>query len=171
MYEINIFDNINMQIDWYMVYWGIKNKILSLSVAQDYACKRVEIENSISEEELELSWKSDDLVEILETIEKIPEFQCCNEEKLNRAKDKVRIAIIMYLRKTELDIVALLEKIDMIYADFDYPIDMEKFISYMSIDDKDIQVKHSIDENRRYLLEKLDLFIKEQMQKFELNSI
>lgn len=168
MYKINIFDNINMKIDWYMVYWGIKHKILSLDVAQDYACKRVEIENGISEEELELSWKSEDFLEVLDTIEKIPDFRCCNEEKLNRAKYMVRIAIIIYLRKTELDIVTLVEKIDMAYADFDYPTDMEKFISYMPIDDKDIQAKHTIDESRSYLLEKLDLFINEQMQKLEL---
>lgn len=74
MYEISIFDNVNMEIDWYMVYWGIKNKILSLAVAQDYACKSVEIENSISEEELELTWKSDNFQEVLDTIKKYLEF-------------------------------------------------------------------------------------------------
>lgn len=168
MYKINIFDNINMKVDWYMVYWGIKHKILSLNVAQDYACKRVEIEDSISEEELELSWKSEDFFEVLETIEKIPDFQCHNEDKLNRAKYMVRIAIIIYLRKTELDIVTLLEKVNMVYADFDYPTDMEKFISYMPIENKDIQAKHTIDESRSCLLEKLDLFINEQMQKVGL---
>ncbi|WP_167956786.1 DUF2247 family protein [Anaerosporobacter faecicola] len=168
MYKINIFDNINIKIDWYMVYWGIKHKVLSLDVAKDYACKRIEIEESISDEELELSWKSEDFIEVLDTIERIPDFQCNNEEKLNRAKFMVRIAIIIYLRKTELDIVTLLEKIDMIYADFDYPTDMEKFISYMPIDDKDLQVKHAINECRSYLLEKLDLFINEQIKKLEL---
>lgn len=58
----------------------------------------------------------------------------------------------------------------MIYADFDYPIDMEKFISYMPIDDKDVQVLHSIDERRNYLLSKLDLFIKEHMHKLEVST-
>lgn len=36
MYGIDIFENINMPIDWYMVYWGIKNGVLRVDVAQDY---------------------------------------------------------------------------------------------------------------------------------------
>ena len=39
MYGIDIFENINMSIDWYMVYWGIKNEILGVNIAQDYVCR------------------------------------------------------------------------------------------------------------------------------------
>lgn len=171
MYGIDIFDNIKMSVDWYMVYWGIKNKILNVDIAQDYVCRKMEQDDVVSEEELELAWKSDDLVEILENIEQIPLFQNNLDENLIEAKNKIRVAIIIFLRKTENDIAKLIEKTDMVYADFDYPQDMENFISYMPIADEYISAKHSWEDNRKYLLNKLDIFIDEQVEKYCLQIV
>ena len=41
MYEINIFDKIKMQLDWAMVYYGIKNDILNIDIAQEFACRKL----------------------------------------------------------------------------------------------------------------------------------
>ena len=51
--------------------------------------------------------------------------------KYEKAKEKVRIAIIMFLRQTEKDVSKLFEQIDMVYANFNYPEDMEYF-NYLS---------------------------------------
>jgi len=171
MYRLNIFDDINMSVDWYVIYWGIKNKILNLDVVHDYVCKKIEQNIKISEKEIELLWESDNLTNILGIIEKMPEFQNDIEENITKAKDKIRIAIIIFLRKTIYNIPKLLEKIDMIYEDFDYPEDMEKFISYMPIDDNYISTNHFLGESRNYLLSNLDLFIKEQIKKYKLVDI
>lgn len=42
---------------------------------------------------------------------------------------------LFFLHKSEKNIVKPIEKTDMIYADFGYPHDMERFILYMSADD------------------------------------
>jgi len=160
-----------MPVDWYVIYWGIKNKFLNLDVVHDYVCKKIERNIKVSEEEIELLWESDNLTNILDIIEKMPEFQNNIEENITKAKDKIRIAIIIFLRKTIYNIPKLLEKIDMIYEDFDYPKDMEKFISYMPIDDNYISTNYSLDESRDYLLSNLDLFIKEQIKKYKLIAV
>ena len=52
--------------------------------------------------------------------------------------------------------------------DFGYPEDMEKFISYMPISDEAISLCHTIEDNRNYLLLKLDDFIKAKQIKYQL---
>ena len=168
MYGINIFDKIKMPLDWAMVYHGIKKNILDIDIAHEFACRRLEYDEQISEEELELSWNSNNRLDVLELIEKILDSQGNVEESIERAKDKIRIAIIIYLRETEKDKARLLEQIDMIYADFDYPDDMEKFISYMPICDEFVPESRTIEDNRNYLLSKLDNFIEEQQEKYQL---
>lgn len=168
MYKIDIFESINMPIDWYVVYWGIKNKILSVDTAQDYVCRKMEKDKAVSEEELELSWKVDNLIDVLEIIEKIPKFQNNIEENMEKAKEKIRVAIIIFYRKTEKDVAKLFAQIEMIYAEFDYPQDMENFISYMPMDDEYILKEHSLEENRSHLLKKLDCYICEQVKKYKL---
>lgn len=171
MYGIDIFENIKMPIDWYMIYWGIKNGILSADIAQDYVCRKMEQDEDVLDEESELSWKSEDLTSVLETIEKIPKFLDKIEENMKQAKEKVRIAIIIFLRQTEKDSSKLFEQIDMVYANFDYPEDMEKFISYMPIDGEYISADHSLEENRCYLLSQLDDYISRQVEKYQLQML
>lgn len=168
MYGINIFDKIKMPLDWAMVYHGIKKNILDTDIAQELACRKLEHNEQLSEEELELSWNSNNRLDVLELIEKILDSQGNVEESIERAKDKIRIAIIIYLRETEKDKARLLERIDMIYADFDYPEDMDKLISYMPICDGSVPASRTIEDNRNYLLSKLDNFIKEQQEKYRL---
>ena len=167
MYGINIFDKIKMPLDWAMVYYGINNNILNIDIAKEFACRKLENDEQLSEEELELSWNSNNRLDVLELIEKILDSQGNVEESIEKAKDKLRIAIIIYLRETEKDKVRLLEQIDMIYADFGYPEDMEKFISYMPISDEAISSGCTIEDNRNYLLSKLDNFIEAQRAKYQ----
>lgn len=168
MYGIDIFDKIKMPLDWSIVYYGINNEIFSVDIAQEFACRKLEHNEQISDEELELTWGGNNRLDVLELIERILDIQGNVDESSEKAKDKIRIAIIIYLRNTEKDANRLLEKIDIIYADFGYPVDMEKFISYMPNDDEYMPSNHTFEENRNYLLSKLDDFIDEQMEKYQL---
>ncbi len=168
MYGINIFDKIKMPLDWAMVYYGINNNMLNIDIAQEFACRKLEHDEQLSEEELELSWNSNNRLDVLELIETILDIQGNVEESIERAKDKIRIAIIIYLRDTEKDATRLLEQIHIIYADFGYPVDMEKFISYMPNNDEYISSNHTFEDNRNYLLSKLDDFIDEKIKKYQL---
>lgn len=166
MYGMNIFEEINMSVDWHMVYWGIMNGMLNKDIAQDYVCKKIEQDECISDEECELSWKSDDIVYILETIEKIPGFLDEFDVLTDEAKEKIQTAIIIYLRKTENDILKLFEQVDILYADMGYPQDMNKCISYMPVDD-DYAIR-TLEENRKNLLNEIDNYIKKQKEKYNI---
>lgn len=168
MYGINIFDKIKMPLDWALIYYGIKNEILSIDIAQEFVCRKLEHDEQISEEELELSWNSNNRLDVLDLIEKILEIQGNVDESIEKAKDKIRIAIIIYLRNTEKDVTKLLEQLNIAYADFGYPVDMENFISYMPNNDDYIPANHMFEDNRSYLLSKVDDYIDRQVEKYQL---
>lgn len=171
MYGINIFDKIKMPLDWALIYYGIKNEILSIDIAQEFACRKLEHDEQMSEEELVLSWNSNNRLDVLELIEKILEIQGNVDESIEKAKDKFRIAIIIHLRNTEKDVTKLLEQLNITYADFGYPVDMEKFISYMPNNDEYISANHTFEDNRSYLLSKVDDFIDRQVEKYQLEVV
>ena len=168
MYDISVFDQVNMPLDWAMVYYGIDSSIFSIDIAQEFAYRKLERDEQLSEEEMELTWNSQNRLDVLELIRKILDDQGNTEETIEAAKDKIRVAIIIYLRLTEMDSAKLFEQIDMIYEDFGYPEDMEKFISYMPISDEAISLCHTIEDNRNYLLSKLDAFIKTKQIEYQL---
>lgn len=168
VYGIEIFSSIHMPVDWYMIYWGIKNGQLNVKTAQDYVCMKIEQNEMLKDEELELSWQAENILDVLDIIERILGSDVINEENMKEAKNRVRISILIFLRQTIHDIALLLEKIELVYANFEYPEDMDKFISYMPIQDEVDYLTNSVDENRSYLLKNFDLFIEQQKEKYEL---
>lgn len=166
MYGIDIFDNIKLTLDWYIIYYGIKNNLLCTESAQEYVFRKLERDETISEEELELAWKINDPLEVLEKIEKFPDIQLDSTKQRTNAKNKIRIAIIANLRKRETNISKLFEEINLIYEIFDYPADMECFVSYMPPDDGYIPNEHTKEENESRLLRKLDCFISDQLSQY-----
>ena len=56
----------------------------------------MEQDETLLDEEIELSWKSEDTASVLDIIEKMPKFLDAIEENMEKAKEKVRIAIIMF---------------------------------------------------------------------------
>ncbi len=171
MYGIDIFDNIKMTLDWNIVYYGIKCDFLSIDTAKKFAYRKIECNDQVSEEELELAWNLTNKLDILECIEKILSDSDKTDSSLKVVKDKIRIAIIIYLYDTEKNTNKLFDLIEVIYADFDYPMDMESFIPYMPTNDKYIPSQHSYEENMNYLLSKLKTFIDEQVKKYQLQRI
>ncbi len=166
MYGIDIFNNIKISLDWYVVYHGIKENLLDLQVAREFVLRKMERNEEVSDEELELSWESKSQLDVLETIEKISNLQLDDAEKMKIAKNKIRIAIVVNLRNCEVNSSRLFQKMDMVYADFDYPEDMESFISYMPVKDNYIAAEHTQEENEHRLLNNLDLFIHEQLKQY-----
>lgn len=168
MYGVEIFSNINMPVDWYMIYWGIKNGQLDIKTAQDYVCMKIEKNEMLTDEELKLSWQAENILDVLEIIERILGSAVMNEEKIKEAENRVRISILIFLRQTIQDIALLLEKIELVYAEFEYPEDMDRFITYMPVQDEVEYVTNSVDDSRRYLLNNFDLFIEQQKEKYKL---
>lgn len=41
MYGINIFNNIKLALDWYIIYYGIKHNLLGIESAREYVFKKL----------------------------------------------------------------------------------------------------------------------------------
>ena len=158
MYKLDIFDNINVKPDYYILYYGIKNKIIEEESAADYVCRKMENDEPVSEEEVMLTWGTEDVLEILEGL---IESSSDQSNISNNVMPIIRLAVIVYERANEKNINRLLEKTDMLYADFGYPLDMESFVTYMPLPDYDAS-KHTLEENQKHLLDNLDKFIEKQ---------
>ncbi|WP_077611771.1 DUF2247 family protein [Clostridium sp. Marseille-P2415] len=167
MYNIEIFEDANILLDWYTIYYGIKNNYLKNEIANQFVIRKLEEGKEVSQEELELSWRLDNKYEILTKIEKLPNINMNEKMSLEIVRNKICVAILIYLRKNENVFENLMQKIEMIYADFDYPSDMENFISYMPITDNYIPVEHTKEENENRLLANLDSFINEKLKEIK----
>jgi len=80
---------------------------------------------------------------------------------MSKKKRKLRFCLLFDLRKQITQPELLLEKIAEVYADFNYPSDMEEFINYMPAKNYDPS-KYSITENRQRLLKKFDDFLNKE---------
>lgn len=166
MYDLKIFDDINIEIDWYSLYYGVKNDILNVNTIVDYATRKVE-QGKNSVEELDILIETYNKAELIEQVEKIIDFKAM--DAMIKGKEKVRIAILANLRKKKLDLEIFFQEIENVYADFGYPSDMESFISYMPAS-SELRLNCSKIENQMDMLEKFDCFIQNKIKELMVND-
>lgn len=164
MYNINFDNHLNL-INWSCIYWGIKEQLIEPENAVIYANKVIEKNPDIdSPEIIELliidEANNDNVLPLIERIfsEK--------KELDNKKASSIRILrfILLYeIQRSITDNQELLEEIETIYADFNYPSDMEGFISYMPIQEAEYDVSmHSTQENEQRLINKFNIFMSEE---------
>ena len=166
MYKINFDKNFNL-ISWDVIFWGIKNDILEAGKAIDYANKLIENEMV----------KDDSLIVklfILEKIQKNEVLSCLNDivshDTLveNNSMKILRYIILDNIRESEQDNKVVLNAIENVYADFNYPEDMNSFISYMPIENDEYNPsEHTLKENEQRLIEKFIMFLNMELQWIE----
>lgn len=170
MYGITIFDRIKMPLNWSMIYYGINTNQLKLEVAQEFASRKLECNQQLLEEEMELLWKIDDKEKVLDLIKKV-----LNQKKVEniscQSKEKVLVALVIELRTHKKDISELLEKMDMLYEDLEYPSEMDGFISYMPMEGSDSTKNISEHERYRVILKNIDDFINQKATKYGLTTV
>lgn len=157
MYNLDIFDTYHMQITWYDIYFGVKNKLLDLKSVRDYAIRCLEVDDNYCQEVVELAWPNNDILSVIENIKKILD----EEHNFNEALSSMKwqYCIIKYLVNKNMDFEELSDALDEIYADFNYPVDMEEFISYMPIKDDYNPTEHTKEENIERIRKKIDIFL------------
>ena len=166
MYNLNIFDVCHIQPTWNDIYFGVRNKFLDLESVREYAIRCLESNNDYSEEITELAWPNDDILNVIEIIEKILDKEHDKQSKVTSIK--WQYCIIKSLLNERLSFEELSSKLDVIYADFNYPEDMEEFISYMPIKDDYNPTEHTKEENEKRILKKVYIFL--DRKKDELNG-
>lgn len=167
MYSLALFDNIQVPLDWYILYFCIEKDLLNPKAASEYLFRKINNNEDLSNNENDILFLEQfDKNEVLDLIRKhlniLPNF----DNKIDIAKDKTKFAIIAYLRLTENNISNLFEKIEYLYADLNYPQDMESFIYYMPIDENIAKDFKTIEDYQNNLLRNIDNFIFEKSKKY-----
>ena len=117
---------------------------------------------------MELAWINDDILSAIEIIEKILDREHNTQSKATSIK--WQYCIIKSLLNEKLSFEELSSKLDVIYADFDYPEDMEKFISYMPIKDDYNPTEHTREENEKRILKKVyDFLVRKKNELISIN--
>lgn len=161
MYSIN-FDRYFNLINWSCVYWGIQEQLIEPENAVIYANKVIENNpNSDTPEIIELLIVDKaDRNNVLPLIERMFSGKQNLDKKKSNALRTLRFILLLEIQKNTTNNQDLLDKIEEIYVDFDYPSDMEGFIPYMPVQDDEYDVsKHSAQENIQHLVDKFNMFI------------
>jgi hypothetical protein len=154
MYKINIYTSF---IDWDVLYYGIQNDIIAPETAIDYASACLENKQDEGNPNI-----IDSL--ILEDSSKNNALDLLKKIKQNKTPDSFCKRILRYLildsvRENISNSNDLLDFVEMVYADFDYPEDMNSFIKYMPVSDDYKPSLHTEGENLKRLYLNFDKFM------------
>lgn len=164
MYNLNIFDKYNINITWSDVYYGVDKNLLDLNCVSEYAVRCLETETNDSQEIIDLAWESGDRLYLLETMADIIHRESQLEAHQFQSVIKWQYCIIKNLKDVQKNFIELSNSLDEIYADFDYPEDMEEFVSYMPIKDGYKPKEHSKEENIQRKINKIDEFLDKKIR-------
>ncbi len=164
------FDKYVALLSWHSIYWGIEKDILSPESAILYAEKIIELNQEIDDPEIiallisESTGKDVILSLIEDIISNAPQLKNSEETDLRL----LRYLLLSELKENAQDSKRLLSEIENIYADFDYPTDMESFIAYMPASDSYNTSEHSEEENIQHLIENFDSFMTNEKQQLKI---
>jgi len=158
MYDLSVFLDENISIEWTDLFYGIKYGLLFPSVASQYADVLSE-KRKLSDDEISFFLDSHGTKAVLDILEKILGQTLDSLEKAKFATLKICVAILIRLRKIESNPESLFEKINFLYSMLDYPEEMEGIVPYMPPNDGYKPSQHTKEENTKRLIDKIDEFI------------
>ena len=139
-----------VSLSWREALWGYEHKMISWLDVVNLAKERL---HSVSDSrEIELSCL--DKSGTSRIGELVKELAVLEPEELGLISEKkwlfLKLAWVLY-NKDRID--DPLAEVEMIYADFDYPIEIEGFVRYMPVTDDYDPSHHSKEDNERRLFE------------------
>lgn len=167
MYRIEIFDSLQIPLDWFIIYFCIENNFFNPKVVDEYLTQKINNGSILSDDEKNLLLLDDFNKEsVLKELDNLSDLSKNFDENMLIAKEKTKFAIVSYLRKHENNLPVLFEKIDNLYADLGYPEDMESFVSYMPVDEsvsKQFTTQNDFELN---MLNNIDTFLVSKSNKY-----
>lgn len=160
--SIDMLDKSGIDYDWRTLYVGININLIDYNELTIYALKIME-DNEYEDDEFinELAWGIEENLkgEILTKILLKFNFDMLIPQSASWELEvrKLRYAILNYLNNTIDDDNELLKKVEEVYADFNYPQEMEGFIAYMPA--KENIATNSIEDNIKRMINNLDKFL------------
>jgi|26BtaG_2_1085354.scaffolds.fasta_scaffold16958_2 hypothetical protein len=141
----------SLSLTWNDISWSYKNNILDLEYVEHYVNNLL---NSGNDTDFNLSVYLDfaegseyDVASRMDNL-----FKILSENKKDIISKRWLYIILKYIYITRNSYENPFQLIDDIYADFDYPTDIESFVSYMPINENDLACREN--ENGLSLLKK-----------------
>lgn len=162
MLTFNLFRTANIQPCLDLVYLGIEMEILEPKAIQDFIYWKMGSDIATIDEDFDIISITPSKLDVMEMYNKRVTLDIPEAKELTKAK--LRLAILEHLNQESLKDNMLLEKIEEVYALFDYPEDMNSFIYYMPSSTYSENPEASMINNFHLFLEeeRARLLIKEQ---------
>ncbi|NOT59945.1 MAG: DUF2247 family protein [Acidobacteria bacterium] len=146
-------------LTWHDALWGYERQLIGwldiVNLAEDQLCA-----GSDNPLEIELSGLGKSETQLIgETLRKL-----ANIEPSEKGIDSGKIWLFLqlaWLFKNRTDVIDALGEVETIYADFDYPLEIEGFVRYMPVTDDYDPSQHSREENERRLFSKWQQYLNE----------
>ncbi len=162
MYTINFDKYINI-LNWDVIYYGIEKDLIESMSAINYVNKLIDLNlQQVSDEIIDiLILDSADKATILNQIKKLTSQ---NVKQGKVAERILRYVILDEIRTSGQTSTEILSSIETVYAEFDYPADMDGFITYMPEDDNSYDNEDSnVQNNEIKLINRFNDFMKNEM--------
>ena len=143
-------------LSWGDINWGCKNHIIDWSDAVTFAADNLNSKSTSLEMDLSITDPSstEDIKEIMEKL------SAETSEKSNTEKRNWLIIVLSWIYNERQKYSDPLEIVEEIYADFDYPPEIESIVRYMPPSDGYDPSIHSLEENKERLMENWRKIIK-----------
>lgn len=178
MYTLDIFKENNIDYSWATVYVGKKLGFLKLDQISEYAVEYLTQNPDCTDSNIAGLAYGVSENEIDEVLTKVFKNIGLNIEKdspiWNLEKRKWRYCILKYFLTAIKDQNYLLTKIDEIYSDFGYPVDMVEFIHYppeAGFNKLMGASKDQIDTHIKELLTAFESYLQEEKHRIQENVI
>lgn len=168
--SVDIFKQNKIKYDWRTLYVGLELNLIEYSDIVNYAVEFLVNHPEISNQNIiQLAWGVDDLdyEDLLVDILKESHINDLNldADVWQFEKRKWRFGILAYLKmKHQDDYEGLLNKVAEVYADFNYPEDMDSFINYLEPKDGFNPSQYSKEENVVRLINLFNDFLNKEHQ-------
>ena len=164
IYTIDLFEKCNLRMHWGDLYWGIKESLLDIKLVSKFAVEFIMSDSQVDIDEIyELAWETEDRESVLNLIERVLMKLLVQENQdYELIMRRWRYCIVKTLKEQEHDISVLFDKVEIIYADFNYPVEMIGFIKYMPTDNLYNSANYSKEESEQRMIDEIDGFIKSE---------
>ncbi|MFT9820057.1 DUF2247 family protein [Lysinibacillus sp. NPDC056185] len=159
-----------IKYDWLTLYVGLELDLIKYSDITNYAVEFLTNHPETSNQNvIQLAWGEDDFdyKSLLVNIFNELHFNDLNlgADVWQFEKRKWRFGMLAYLKMKHLaDFEELLNKVTEVYADFNYPEDMDSFINYLPPKDGYNPSQYSKDENLARLINLFNDFLNKEHQ-------
>jgi len=155
----------NTHLSWCDVKWGYENNLIASDVPIKMA-EQIVLTGSYIDSELELSFL---MPESSNEVSLFLEKLCTGFEQDNDStiRQKWLFIVLSWLWNNRASFADPLSEVEIIYADFDYPAEIEGFVKYMPPSDGYDPSTHSQTENMNHLMENWVNYLEEKFVEYK----